>query len=365
MDIQTAGLNSADAAGNEIKYTGENYSVLALQQKVFSSSSIGFIFTNRQSISNDNITTVSDPFNRLAGLEYNLMSRNGTWVGKLFDETMFSPGKTASAQGGFLGANTRRTTSYAGFSRADHGFSPDLGFVPRNNFNNAYTYLNYIFYPKSSFINNIQPVFYGSIYTDSLFNHTDHEYYSGPVFNFKNTGSFFIVVLNDYTKLQYPFNPSLNNGKTLAAGTAYSYTSVIMSYVSDLRRNLSGNLFLRTGQYYNGSFTITRGALNYKLQPYGTVGFNYNLTFIRLPPPYSNNNIIAVGPQTSISISKQLFLSSNVQYTSLNTNINYFFRLQWRFRPLSDLYVVYSNNENTALKVRQNQSLIVKFVYFL
>ncbi|MDB5286456.1 MAG: rane associated hydrolase [Mucilaginibacter sp.] len=366
MDIQTAGLNSADAAGNEIKYTGENYSVLALQQKVFSSSSIGFIFTNRQSISNDNTTTtVGDQYNRLAGLEYNLISRNGTWVGKLFNEMMFSPGKTASAQGGFLGANTRRTTSYAGFSRADHGFSPDLGFVPRNNFNNAYTYLNYIFYPKSGFINNIQPVFYGSIYTDSLFNHTDHEYYSGPVINFKNTGSFFIVVLNDYTKLKQPFDPSLTNGKTLVAGTAYSYTSVIMSYISDLRRNLSGNLYLRTGQYYNGSFTIIRGALNYKLQPYGTVGFNYNLTFIRLPPPYSNNNIIAIGPQTSISFSKQLFLSSNVQYTSLNTNINYFFRLQWRFRPLSDLYVVYSNNENTALKVRQNQSLIIKFVYFL
>jgi len=365
MDVQTAGLNSVDNTGNQLKFPGENYAVVALQQKVFSGSNIGFIFTNRQSVSDNNTAASGDAYNRLAGIEYNLMSNDGLWTGKLFEETMFSPERTASAQGGFLSVNSRRTTSYVGFSRADYGFSPDLGFVPRNNFNNAYTYLNYIFYPKSTVLNNIQPVIYGTVYTDSLFHKTDHEIYSGPVLNFKNTSSVFVVILNDYTKLQAPFNPSLNNGKNLPAGSAYSYTSVIFSYTSDVRTNLSGNFYLRTGQYYNGHFNLASGALNYKVQPYGTVGFNYNLTYVRLPSPYSNNNIIAVGPLTDISFSKQLFFSSNVQYTSLNTNINYFFRLQWQFRPLSDLYIVYSNNENTELRMRQNQSLIVKFVYFL
>jgi hypothetical protein len=365
MDVQTASLNSADNAGNQLKFPGENYSVIALQQKVFSSSNIGFIFTNRQSVSADNTGAPEDTYNRLAGLEYNLMSRNGIWTGKLFEETMFSPERTASAQGGYLGVNSRRTTSYVGFSRADYGFSPDLGFVPRNNFDNAYTYLNYIFYPKSKIINNIQPVFYGTIYADSLLHKTDHEIYSGPVFNFKNTSTLFVVVLNDYTKLQQPFNPSLNNGKSLPTGSGYSYTSVVFSYTSDVRTDIAGNFYLRTGQYYNGHFTLASGALNYKLQPYGTIGFNYNLTNVRLPAPYSNNNIIAVGPIANISFSKNLFFSSNVQYTSLNTNINYFFRMQWQFRPLSDIYIVYSNNENTELRVRQNQSLIVKLVYFL
>jgi hypothetical protein len=365
MDIQTASLNSVDNAGKQIKFPSENYSVVALQQKVFSSSNIGFIFTNRQSISGDNAPASDGNYNRLAGLEYNLISATGLWTGKLFEETMFSPQRTASAQGGFLGINSRRTTSYVGFSRADYGFSPDLGFVPRNNFDNAYVYLNYIFYPKSKVLNNIQPVAYGTIYTDSLFHKTDHEIYSGPVFNFKNTSSVFIVLLNDYTKLQQPFNPSLNSGKNLPAGSAYSYTSVVFSYTSDVRTDISGNFYLRSGQYYDGRFTLASGALNYKIQPYGTIGFNYNLTYVRLPAPYSNNNIVAVGPLANISFSKQLFFSSNVQYTSLNTNINYFFRLQWQFRPLSDIYIVYSNNENTELRMRQNQSLIVKVVYFL
>jgi len=105
--------------------------------------------------------------------------------------------------------------------------------------------------------------------------------------------------------------------------------------------------------------------VNYKIQPFGTIGFNYNLSFIRLPQPYSGNDVVAIGPQLDLAFSKKLFFKSNVQYTSLNTNLNYFFRLQYRFKPLSDLYLVYTNNENMDTRTRQNQSLIVKFVYFM
>ena len=365
MDVQTANLNSVDNSGNQIKFPGENYGVIALQQKVFSSSNIGFIFTNRQSASTDNSPSSDGDYNRLAGLEYNLLSKSGVWSGKIFDETMFSPHRTASAQGGFVQLNSRYSGGYAGFSRADYGFSPDLGFVPRNNYNNAFVNFNLIFYPKSKVLNNIEPVGYVSFYTDSLFHTTDHEIYTGTVFNFKNTSTFFIVFLNDFTRLQQAFNPALNNAKSLPAGTSYDYTTLVMSYTSDPRTNLYGNVYFRNGQYYNGHFTTTNGAVNYKIQPYGSIGLNYNLTYVRLPNPYSSNNIVAAGPLANISFTKDLFFTSNVQYTSLNTNINYFFRLQWQFRPLSDLYIVYSNNENTELKVRQNQSLIVKLSYFL
>ena len=364
MDIQTAALTSVDSAGHKVKYAGQNYSVFALQQKVFSSSNIGFIFTNRQAVNKDS-ARAADSYNRLAGLEYNLTSRNGEWTGKLFDEMMFSPGKTASAQGGYLNLNTRTTQGWVGFSRADRGFAPDLGFVPRNNFSNFYADLSYTLYPKSSFMNNIQPVVDYRVWVDSVFNRTDHFYKVGPVINLKNTGHFYALLVGDYTRLLQPFNPALTKGKALPAGSAFAYQSLAVYYQSDIRQNLSGNAYLQTGQYYNGHFSNWIGTLNYKIQPYGTIGFNYNLTFVRLPQPYSNNNIVALGPQTDISFSKQLFFSSNIQYTSLNTNINYFFRLQWRFRPLSDLYIVYSNNQNTQLRVRQNQSLIIKLVYFI
>nr|WP_294943576.1 DUF5916 domain-containing protein [uncultured Mucilaginibacter sp.] len=363
MNIQTGGLNTADTNGTKAHYPGENFSVLALQQKVFSSSNIGFIFTNRQSFAKDSIGLPN--YNRLAGLEYNLISRNGQWTGKVFEHVMFGPGKTSTSEGGFLNLSTRRTASFAGFSRAGKDFAPEIGFIPRNNFTNLYGEFSYITYPNSSFINNIQPVVHYKIYVDSAFNRTDHFYKGGFLVNFKNTALLYALFVGDYTKLQAPFNPSMNDGLSLPAGTAYNYRSMAFYYLSDARTRLYGEYYMQVGQYFNGTIAQFSGYLNYKFQPYGRVGVKYNASFIRLPQPYKGNDVLAIGPQTEISFSKKLFLNTNIQYTNLNSNLNYFVRVQWRFRPLSDLYVVYSNNQNTDLRQRQNQSLIVKFIYFL
>jgi len=364
MSMQTAGHSSADAAGHELQYPGENYSVLAMQQKVFSSSNIGVILTNKQAMHGDSINA-GDEYNRLAGIEYNLTSHNGQWTGKLFHETMFSPLKTASTQGGYLNLSTQRWVGWAGFSRVEKGFAPEMGFVPRNDFTNLYGDISFTLYPKHGPIQNIQPVIDYRIWVDKDFRRTDHFYKIGPVVNFRNTGQFYALLVDDYTRLLQPFNPSINKGIVIPAGAAFNYKSFATYYQSDIRRRLSGWIYIQTGQYYNGHWLNWIGVVNYKIQPFGTIGFNYNLSFIRLPQPYSGNDVVAIGPQLDLAFSKKLFFKSNVQYTSLNTNLNYFFRLQYRFKPLSDLYLVYTNNENMDTRTRQNQSLIVKIVYFM
>lgn len=376
MSVQTAGHSSADAAGHELRYPGENYSVVALQQKVGSSSNIGVILTNKQAMQRDRTMpgdsiNVGNEYDRLAGIEYNLTSRNGQWTGKVFHETEIRPlkngggPKTASTQGGWLNLSSRRWVGWAGFSRVEAGFAPEMGFVPRNNFSNFYTDISYTLYPKHGAIQNIQPVVDYRIWVDSSYRRTDHFYKFGSVVNFKNTGQFYALYVDDYTRLMQPFNPSINKGTAIPAGAAFNYKSFATYYQSDVRRRLSGWIYIQTGQYYNGHWLNWIGLMTYKIQPFGTIGFNYNLSFIRLPRPYSGNDVVALGPVLDLAFSKKLFFKSNVQYTSLNTNLNYFFRLQYRFRPLSDLYLVYTNNENMDTRTRQNQSLIVKFVYFM
>ena len=65
---------------------------------------------------------------------------------------------------------------------------------------------------------------------------------------------------------------------------------------------------------------------------------------IELPQPYSNNDIWLIGPRVDITFSKSIFWATFIQYSSQEDNLGINSRLQWRFAPLSDLFLVYNDN---------------------
>jgi hypothetical protein len=82
-----------------------------------------------------------------------------------------------------------------------------------------------------------------------------------------------------------------------------------------------------------------------------------------------------IGPKFDFSFSRKLFLTTYIQYNNQINNINSNIRLQWRYRPVSDLYIVYTNNyfayNNTednryvnALQLK-NRALVIKWTYWL
>ncbi|MBL7827635.1 MAG: carbohydrate binding family 9 domain-containing protein, partial [Saprospiraceae bacterium] len=73
---------------------GANFTVATVQQKVFSRSAISAIFTNKQNdLAKLNETQKADwqPWNRVAGLEYNLYSKDNRWEGEWYYHRSFSP----------------------------------------------------------------------------------------------------------------------------------------------------------------------------------------------------------------------------------------------------------------------------------
>ncbi|AHM62937.1 membrane associated hydrolase [Flammeovirgaceae bacterium 311] len=373
MSIQTKGLQTEPAEPTHSKeyYPSQNYSVLALQQKVFSRSNIGVILVNRQAWGDHNSADYrfnTNDYNRVAGLDYNLASQDGKWTGKLYQHFSFTNNsdRPSTAQGGLLQYTSKRTLSWVGVNKVGKDFAPETGFVPRKNFTNLFGELSYFIYPKSWQLNYIQPILHYSLYLDSLSrNKTDQRFFTGLKWKFENTAIIYTLFMNDYTYLNVPFNPAQNEGPSLAAHTDYRYSYFKVHYVSDLRKTYSWQLVSDLGKFYNGNIAKFQGFLNRKIEPWGMVGINFNINFIRLPEPYANNNIFLLGPRAELSLSRSLFINSIVQYNSQNQNLNFYGRLQWRFRPLSDLYLVYSNNHNTHLGQRQNQSLVMKFVYWL
>ena len=87
---------------------------------------------------------------------------------------------------------------------------------------------------------------------------------------------------------------------------------------------------------------------------------------IELPQPYSTNNIWLVSPRIDITFTKSLYWSTLVQYSSLQDNLGINSRLQWRFAPLSDLFLVYNDNYFTESEFAPRfRSINLKITYWL
>lgn len=71
-----------------------NFTVATIQQKVFSRSAISAVFVNKQNSLeklNDTQRGEWQPWNRVAGLEYNLYSKDNRWEGECYYHRSLSP----------------------------------------------------------------------------------------------------------------------------------------------------------------------------------------------------------------------------------------------------------------------------------
>ncbi|MGB4958597.1 MAG: hydrolase, partial [Saprospiraceae bacterium] len=106
--------------------------------------------------------------------------------------------------------------------------------------------------------------------------------------------------------------------------------------------------------------------LNIRKQPY--VSLNVALEYNRLvfPGKYGKQEFWLVAPQTEINFANNLFWTTFVQWNSQADNLNINSRVQWRFKPMSDLFLVYSDNYFTeSAFVNKNRALILKVNYWL
>ena len=65
------------------------------------------------------------------------------------------------------------------------------------------------------------------------------------------------------------------------------------------------------------------------------------------------------------TFTKNIFWSTLIQYSNLTNNLGINSRLQWRFAPLSDLYLVYNDNYYTQDFGPVFRSINLKLTYWL
>ncbi|MFT5102857.1 MAG: hypothetical protein ACI86C_000504 [Candidatus Latescibacterota bacterium] len=341
LNMQTTKDESNEIAAN-------NNTVIALQHRVFSRSNISAVFINRQVTSDEDYTTSAEQYNRVLGLDYNLANEDNSWNGKFYAHKSFTPEVDDNdySAGVRLDYNRGNWRARASGLYLGSDFNSDLGFIRRTDIIKMDPSIERLIFPKKGFINrhniSVTPIVVWRPTLDyKLADYTIVTKWSAEL---KNTANLDAKMFNRYTFLFDEFDPSLKNNLPLPANTDYSYTSFSLQYRSSQQEKISYSIEPTFGQFYNGDVLTLQGNVNLRLQPHFNFSVQARYDKIDLPEPFSDNEIFLIGPRMDITFSKSLFWATFIQYSSLQENLGINSRLQWRFAPLSDLFIVYNDS---------------------
>ena len=173
-------------------------------------------------------------------------------------------------------------------------------------------------------------------------------------------------MFNRFTFLDEPFDPTGTEGAVeLPGNVGYYYTSFEFNYDSDPRKVFSYSVEPGYGDFFNGTRFSLESSFNLRLQPKFFLSLNLNYDRIQLPDPFPDANLWLVSPQINITFSKSIFWSNTIQYSNQQDNLGINSRLQWRFAPLSDLFIVYNDNYFVESFMPRNRSLNLRLTYWL
>ncbi len=376
-------LNMQTAKLEENGLPSFNYSVGAFQQKVFDRSNISAILVNKQAINGGEASGDFKDYTRVAGLEYRLASADNRWTGKVFYHHVFSPDALEDPYShGFQLEYLRRKYRFEwAHLIVGEGYDVDeVGFAPRKDYFLMSPEAQVFFYPKNGIVNlhsiNIDSRFFielGNATRDfdiGDFNLSERQIEATWEFRFKNnTQGQFQVVDKDLTLLD-DFDPTnlQDEGVVLNAGDRFRFIEFSANYQSDQRNKLIFELQPTIGQFFNGFRYGIGGELNYRVQPYGSIGMVWDFNHVKLDNPFKPVDIWIVGPKFDLTFSKQLFFTTFIQYNNQFDNLNINARLQWRYKPVSDFFLVYTDNyltDSFTQFVGRNRALVAKITYWL
>jgi len=361
-------IQTEEDVANEIP--SNNNTMLAMQQKVFARSNIGLFFINRESLKDYDFVADEDQFNRVLGVDYNLISADNIWSGKFYAHKSFEPeggGKDLSS-GGNISYNSRKFKFFTDWVYVGEDFRSDLGFIRRTDIVKGAVNLERVFWPRTGSINNHSfqffPIFIWS--PDNDFQNTDYNIMSSWEARFKDQSNVKVQLNNEYTYLFEDFDPTrTDDGIPLPGSKGYYYNSVELEYRSDRRKIFSYSVQSTLGRFYNGNQFGLRGGMSLRFQPKVLLSVLVNYNNIRLPDPYPNADIWLISPKLDFTFSKSVFWSTLIQYSNQQDNLGINSRLQWRFAPLSDLFLVYNDNYFVNEFSPRFRSINLKLTYWL
>ncbi|MBS4044575.1 MAG: carbohydrate binding family 9 domain-containing protein [Chitinophagaceae bacterium] len=371
MNVQT---------GNTDTYAAENYSAVSVSQRVLKRSSISGYFLNRQAFLNDQ-QKKADPileFGRNSGLSFEYTNLKGNWNGWASIHQSYKP--NIKGENNFYGIGYQYSGRTFGnlidFDKVGENYYTDIGFVNRISnydairdtsirvgFKQLYTETYFKIFPTKGNINvhnfDLNTFFVWN--PDNSIN--ELEFNMSYSLNFKNTSSIRIFGNAYQANLLFPI--SFTGGRPIPA-QHYEYVNYGMQYRSDFRKDFSYSGRFRIGQFYNADYNQFSVDLTYRKQPHFNFSVNIEFNKLNFPDDYGSRELFLISPRIEYNFTTNLFWTTFMQYNTQSNNYNINSRLQWRYKPMSDLFLVYTDNYFTnPFLQNKNRALVFKMNYWL
>jgi hypothetical protein len=243
----------------------------------------------------------------------------------------------------------RDTTIRVGFYEANgnvtYRYRPREGIVTRHNYTAS----------SSVFLN-----------PDGSLNERQHALQYSALYN--STAQSSLSLNTQEVQLLYPFR-FVSDAVPLPADN-YRFSFLQASFDSDERKAVSWGVNGRTGGFYNGSLHQANADINFRVQPWINWSFGYEWNRLDFPDQFGNETITAVLSTIEVGFTTDLFWTTLFQYLDQADYLGLNSRLQWRFAPMSDLFLVYVDNYDVVRDFGRrtpqtnNRALILKVNYW-
>jgi len=343
-------------------YLSRNFTVTSVQKKVFARSNIGFIFVNKEYLDQPQDTSL---YNRVVGVDYNLASSDNIWTGKFYYHRSFQPDNPGNqySQGASLAFSKKRLSVEFGQRSVGENYRAESGYVTRTGYHHFGPEISYIFLPNKRVVSH-GISFESNLYYDTDFKQLDHENTYAYQFVFQNRADLTFGYKDIYVRLEDDFDPSHVSDFTLPAGSEYNYGGAFVNYHSTRKKMFSWEVEAAKGSFYSGKIQYVEGEIGYRFQPYVNLTMNFNYTDMDLGQTFNREKLWLIGPKTDITFSDKIFWSTYVQYNEQMDNLNINSRFQWRYQPVSDIYLVYTDNYFIGDWGSRNRAIVLKMTYW-
>lgn len=362
--------------GESDDFLGQNYTALAFNQRLFGRTIFKGYFHNRQAFQDGEFSSID--YNRSLGGELDYRSLSGQFRANIGYGMTMNEGLKGENQllQGVLTYNNRNIYFYTNLVRVGDNYLPDVGFITqlfhydaetdtehRLGYTHSYTNFVYSIFPENEKINKHD--FSAILITDQTV--TSKELFNAAVrgsyrLNFASTASIEVEGQRSFRKLLYPFGFTDDNP---LPADKYNWEFIGATYQSDLRKRLFYELGFQWGTFYNGTRRQFSFGLNYRQQPWGNFGLRFERNNLDFPEEFGSTALTLIGPRIEINMSRDLFWTTFLQYNTQRDNFNINSRLQWQFQPLSNLFIVYTDNYAIDVFGPKNRALVVKLNYWL
>lgn len=366
-------LNLQTQSGDSLE--AQNYSIFTINQSVFKRSLVKAYATNRQSFSSSEGLIGTD-FGRNTGLELNFRNQAGTWnpwvALHLSDKSEVGTGTFGNIG---IRYNGRNLTYFIDYIALDTDYYADMGFLQRIENEDALTgsilrlgsnhifqNLAYTIRPKEKKV--IAHEY--SVRSLTVFNpdnslnerNTSLRYAA----QFRSTANFNAQIENSDVRLLVWTG---FNADSPLPPVGYQFTQIGAGYSSDQRKSLAFEVNVQAGSFYVGSRNRYFAAVTYRAQPWGNFSLAFEQNTVDFGNTYGKNQLYLINQRTEINLSNQLFWTTFLQFNTQANNFNINSRIQWRYLPMSDVFIVYSDNYfSDPLFKNKNRALVFKATYW-